>query len=104
MMDFEDQLRAALARKEPPAGFAERVATESVRRDGRPGGRRNFWKPWAAGCIAASLLAGAFEMKQIEVRRERDKGQAARTQLLQALRITGAKLHHIQQKVEGVSQ
>ncbi|MDQ2945444.1 MAG: hypothetical protein M3Y27_05790 [Acidobacteriota bacterium] len=104
MMDFEDQLRSALARKEPPAGFAERVAAESIRRDGWPSGRRNFWKTWAAGCIAASLLAGAFEMRQVESRRERDKGQAARTQLLQALRITGAKLHHIQQKVEDVSQ
>ena len=103
MMDFEDQLRAALARKEPPSGFAERVAAESARRKIRAHRHRNSWKPWAAGCLAASLLAGALEMRQLEDRRESEKGQGARAQLLQALRITGTKLHHIQQKVEGVN-
>ncbi len=101
MMDFEDQLRNALARREPPSGFAKRIAAEGARRKMRA--HRNFWKPWVAGCIAASLLAGAFEMRQLEDRRDRAKGQAARSQLLQALRITGTKLHHIQQRVEGVN-
>lgn len=103
MMDFEDQLRAALRRKEPASGFADRVVAESARRKIRGHRHRNFWKPWAAGCIAASLLAGAFEMRQLEGRRDREKGEAARAQLLQAVRITRTKLHHIQQKVEGVN-
>ena len=103
MMDFEDQLRAALARKEAPSGFAERVAAQCARRKMRARRLSRYWKPWAAGCIAASLLAGVLEMKQLEDRRDRAKGQAARSQLLQALRITGTKLHHIQQKVEGVN-
>jgi hypothetical protein len=103
MMDFEDQLRAALARKEPPTGFAERAMARAAKRKVPGHGRRPFWKPWVAGCVAASLLAGAFGIKEMEARRERDKGQAARAHLLQALEITRAKLHHIQQQIESVN-
>ena len=100
MMNFEDQLRNALARKEAPEGFAERLAA----RVGRDNSRRRFWKPWAAGCLAASLLAGACGLKQFEDRRSRERGQAARAQLLQALEVTGSKLHRIQKRVEVVEQ
>lgn len=100
MMDFEDQLRAALARQPAPAGFAERVAA----RAGRRSRSRNFWKPWAAGCLAASLLAGACGLKQFEDRRTRQRGQAARAQLIQALEITSGKLSSIQKKVEVIEQ
>ena len=100
MMDFEDQLRDALGRKEPPDGFAERVAA----RIERSHSRRNYLKPWAAGCLAASLLAGACGLKQFEDRRNRERGQAARAQLLQALEITGSKLQRIQKRVEMIEQ
>jgi hypothetical protein len=100
MIDFEDQLRNALARKEPPDGFTERV----IARVERHRSRRSFWKPWAAGCLAASLLAGAWGLKEFEDRRNRERGQAARAQLLQALQITSSKLHRIQKKVEMVEQ
>ena len=100
MMDFEDQLRSALARKEAPEGFAERVAA----RVGRGNSRRSFWKTCAAGCLAASLWAGACGLKQFEDRRSRERGQAARAQLLQALEITGSKLHRIQKRVEVIEQ
>lgn len=95
MMDFEDQLRNALARKQPSSGFAQRLAARST----RLGTRRNIWKPWVAGCLAASLLAGAFGIKQLEQRRDREKGRVARAQLLQALQITGHELQLIQRKI-----
>ncbi|MGI8742205.1 MAG: hypothetical protein ACR2NN_06470 [Bryobacteraceae bacterium] len=100
MPDFEDQLRHALARQEPPPGFAARIAVRVKRRSSG----RNFWKPWAAGLIAASLLAGACGIQQFEQRRDREKGQAARAQLLQALQITSSKLQRIQKKMESAYQ
>lgn len=100
MMDFEDQLKNALERKEAPEGFAQRVSAR-VRRSNS---RRNVWKPWAAGCLAASLLAGACGLKEFEDRRSRERGQAARAQLLQALEITSSKLHRIQKRVEVIEQ
>lgn len=100
MMDFEDQLRSALGRENPPDGFAERLAA----RVGRRPLSRNVWKPWAAGLLAASLLAGAYGLKEFEDHRNRQRGQAARTQLLQALQITSNKLQRIRKRVEMVNQ
>src|SRR5258708_38406902 len=100
MTDLEHHVRSALARKEPPPGFAERV----LARIEQGKSRRSFWKPWAAGCLAASLLAGAFGLKQFENRRDREQGQTARAQLLQALEITSSKLKRIQKKIEVVEQ
>ncbi len=102
-MNFEDQLRMALVRKEPSSAFAGRVMAATSRVNRGAGNKRGFWKPWAVGCLAASLLAGVFAIKQPEGRRHREKGEVARAQLLQALQITSNKLHHIQQKVESMN-
>ena len=97
-MDFEDRLRHALAREEPPAGFAAQVMASAARLDRT---RRHRWKPWAAGCIAASLLAGTAGLMDLQQRRERQRAQAAHAQLVQALRITYSKLQRIEKKLEG---
>lgn len=100
MLDFEDQLRNALARREPPAGFAARVGA----RVKQASPQRRVWKPWAAGWIAASLLVSACGIQQFEQWQDRKKGEAARAQLLQALQITSSKLQRIQKRVEGAYQ
>ena len=91
MMDFEDQIRNALARKQPPDGFALRVRSRMK--------RRSPWNSWAAGLVAASLLFGAFG-----IWREHERGQAAKAKLLQALQITSSKLQRIHKKVESTYQ
>jgi hypothetical protein len=99
MMDFEDQLRESLRRTEPPAGFADRVLAQAAaeRHDNR---RR--WTRWGvAGAMAASLFAGALGLEQW---RERQRGQEAREQLLQAMEITGSKLQRIQKKIQERNQ
>jgi hypothetical protein len=99
MMDFEDQLRESLRRTEPPAGFADRVIARAAaeRHDNR---RR--WTRWGvAGAMAASLFAGAIGIEQW---RERQRGQEAREQLLQAMEITGSKLQKIQKKIQERNQ
>ena len=85
MNQFEDDLRAALRREEPPADFASRVIART-----RPAPRRSAW----VAAIAAYLLAGlgSFEYQQYE-------GRKAKRELLLALQITGSKLNVAQQKV-----
>src|SRR5206468_7135580 len=92
MNDFENELRAALRRKQPPDGFALRVARASV--------KTAPWRTgWIAGAIAACLLlsTGAFEYRQYQ-------GRKAKQQLLLALEITGSKLNLAEQKISDWSR
>jgi hypothetical protein len=85
---FEDELRSALRREEPPHGFAERVVKKS--RQQAPS-RRNGW---IATAVAACLLAGFGEIGY-----QQYEGRKAKRELLQALEITGSKLSVAQQKI-----
>jgi hypothetical protein len=96
-MTLETELKRALSRKEPPAGFAERVmARIPVERNGR---RLPVWgRHWRA--IAATLLLtgvlGGWAAHTVSERRE---GERAREELLLALRIASAKLQTAQNLV-----
>ena len=98
MTEFEDQLRRALERKQPSAGFTARVVTQAFAMNNK----RSWltaWRSWPAAAVAASLLLGGlgFELE----RRERVRqGEAARAQLLQAMEITSTKLTKIQKRVQ----
>jgi len=96
MTDFEDQLRRALERKEPSPGFAARVVASAARRR-KPASTR--WQAWGAAGIAASLFVGALSLDLD--RRQRQEGEAARAQLIQAMQITSSQLQRIQKKVQG---
>ena len=88
MNQFEEDLRAALRREEPPAGFREAVLART-RSYAKPSGTR-----WVAAAIAAGLLLGVgnFEYRQYE-------GRKAKRELLLALEIAGSKLSIAQHKV-----
>ena len=87
MNRFEDDLRNALRREDPPAGFSARVLArtrfEAPRRAG-----------WVVAGLAACLLLSAGELgyRQYE-------GRKAKRELLQALEIAGSKLSVAQEKV-----
>jgi hypothetical protein len=97
MTDFEDQLRKALERKQPSTGFAERVMAATSHRP--PPARWAHWRAWGAASIAASLFVGALSLDL--GRHERQQGEAARAQLIQAMQITSSHLQRIQKKVQG---
>jgi hypothetical protein len=103
MNRFEDELRQALRREEPPDDFTERVLAraESLPR------RSDVW--WAlAGwfrrpavrfaAVVASLLL-VIAVQEYRVRQARAEGERAKGQLMLALQITGSKLHAVHQKV-----
>ena len=100
---FDNELRQALRREEPPDGFTERV----LARAGRLPRRSGVW-PSIAGwfrlpavrfaAVVASLLL-VIAVQEYRVRQARAEGERARAQLMLALQITGGKLHTAQQKV-----
>lgn len=98
MMDFEDQLRRALERKDPSPGFAERVMAAAAAGRPRPSAWTR-WRAWGAASIAASLFVGALSLDLD--RRQRQQGEAARAQLIQAMQITSSQLQRIEKKVQG---
>lgn len=88
--DLEKQLRDALRAVDPPAGFAARVSERT-----QPRRWQRRWLPmqgqWASAALAASVLATLVLGYGWQMHRER-QGQQARQQLIEALRVTGAKL------------
>jgi hypothetical protein len=93
MSRLEDELRAALGREEPPAGFADRVLARA-----RPAGfRRLRWVAALAACLA--LAAGGLVERE---RRERARGEMAKRQVMLALGITGSKLQFVKEKIHAM--
>jgi hypothetical protein len=103
-MIFDDELKAALKRREPPEGFAERVLarTQSPAATRLPSwrerwgwwlipGRRPSWV--TAGVIAALLLVASGVEYQ-----HRRQGELAKQQVMLALEIAGSKLNYVQKK------
>ena len=84
MDELEDRLRRAFEREEPPAGFAERVFAQTR-------GARTLPRWLAAAAVLVLAVAGyAYRWHE---------GQTAKREVLLALRITSAKLSHIQAQV-----
>lgn len=103
---LEQELRRALRREDPPEGFADRVLART-----RPAlaPKTGLWERAlglmhvpafrlaATAALFFAVVAGGIEYRQ--ERLERAAGEAAKRQLMLALRITGSKLQYAQQKV-----
>lgn len=113
MKDLENELRSALKRKAPPADFAERVMARIAQ---EPAALRPRWRQvlaaiwsaprrrWAAAGALAGLLIGAGAVYHHRVERERTEGEAAKAQLMQALRIASTKLNGTWRKLQGAER
>jgi hypothetical protein len=102
MDDFEQQLKAALARKEPSPFFEARVLNAAKR---QAHARRASFRMWWASAVAAALLVMTGSAWQYEKSvHERAAGEQAKAQLELALKITSVKLQKISNKVEGMQQ
>ena len=99
-MNFEDELKLALRRKEPPPGFRHRVLrqAESSSYVRRP--LRLSYRNIAAAALL-TLLLGGTTAHFIEERRE---GERAKEQVLLALRITSHKLHDTREHILEISK
>jgi hypothetical protein len=90
-MDWlEQELKAALARKDPPADFAARV----IRRTGRP---VYHWPRWLAAAAVVMVAGAGLGYRQY-------RGEVAREQVMQAFRIASVKVNQIQAHVREVAR
>jgi hypothetical protein len=104
MTRLEDELRAALQREEPPVGFADRVLALAASR------KRNLWVRltdafavprlrWATAVIAVLVMASGVGIRIQEQRRA--EGEAAKRQVMLALRITSEKWQVAAKEISG---
>ena len=97
MHGFENELKSALARREPPDGFASRVMDRIPERRGRRPAFNMQWRAAAAAVLIAMLGGGAYEYNRAE--RLRRDGEQARAELVFALELTSSRLQATKAKV-----
>jgi hypothetical protein len=103
MTSFEEQLKQAMTRQEPPAGFTSRVLTrieqeQIAKREPRLGTWLGAMRGRGlAGTMAALLvLSGSLAYQRHE---QAARGRAAKEKLLVAMRIAGVKLYETHRRV-----
>ncbi len=108
MTRLEHELRAALQRQEPPAVFADRVLALAAEQENRH--QRNLWirfkhafvvprLRWAAAVVAVLVIASGIGIRVEDQRRE--EGEAAKRQVMLALRITSEKWQVAAKEISG---
>jgi hypothetical protein len=93
MEEFEQELRQAFERRPAPPSLKRKLMARRAE-SRRPRNLQHhmlLWQRLAASLVLAALLGGAAEWVRHD-REERRKGEAARQQVLTALRITGHAL------------
>jgi hypothetical protein len=102
--ELDRELREHLRPRSAPAGFTDRVMARVPAERGSRSPLRFVAQPvwrWAAiaAVLAVTVLGGLEHDRQ-----QRIAGEHARQQVLLALRITGATLREVQQKVQTPQQ
>ena len=97
-MNLEDALRRALRRESPAPGFASRVM-QRIEREEAP--KRRPWLRTVAASLTLTVLIGGGMVYE-DHRREMEKGEHAKEQVLLALRIAGEKVRYAQTEVRTI--
>jgi hypothetical protein len=104
-MNLEHELRTALRRREPPAGFEDRVLTRLHAEPGSGPARQllawiriclnpRIWAPALAALALLLLVAGQIRQQ----RRQEALAEQAGRQVIYALDLAASKLSYAQQK------
>jgi hypothetical protein len=97
MEEFEAELRQALEKTSAPPSLKRKVLEQRGRlRTQRLRARAAMWQRLAASVALAAALGGGFAWRN---REERLKGEAARAQVLTALRITAHALNQVNEEL-----
>jgi len=90
-MDWlEEELKQALARKEPDPGFDARVQRRVSRRPAAP--------RWLAAAAAVLVIAGGGAIYR------RHQGEQAKQQVMLAMKIAGSKLNEAQARIQAIGE
>jgi len=111
MSRLEDELRNALRREEPPAGFEARLRARLAAEPRRTNWLARWFRLPAMHHTLAARLAFTAALGMLVVvgvryeheRQERIQGEAAKAKLMQALRVTGTELQTVHEKVRELS-
>jgi hypothetical protein len=94
--DFEQELRQAMERRPAPPRLKRKVMDQRSRRQTqRLWSRTILWQRLAAALVLAAVLAGGVTWRNYHDREARREGEAAREQVLTALRITSHALNQV---------
>ncbi len=94
MDHLEQELKAALKKTDPSPFFEARVLAAAANRR-----KSTLRLRWFTAILAMALVViGVFWQHQRAV--EQARGEAAKARLMLALRLTGAKLEEIREKVD----
>jgi len=112
MSPFDDDLKKALKRVEPPEGFTEHVIAranvEARHRQTIAGRLRALFVPkqvrWAAAMAVVFLVIVAGALRYRAIQKERRQGEIASAQARQALQIASTKLNAIFRDAERSSR
>jgi len=107
---LEDALRNAIRREDAPEGFALRVLARADQQNPAHEARTSwlsiFSQPlvrWVAfATVSICLVIGGVHYRNLQ--RQRIQGEAAKQQLMLALRIAGSKLQLAKSKVNEINQ
>ena len=97
---MHDELRDALRRVEPPAGFADRVLQQAGRQEPVRHEPSRFTTPlrWAIAATLVAAIGGGGAWYRAEERRKQE-GEEAKRQVLLSLNIAGSKLREVAMKI-----
>jgi hypothetical protein len=106
---LEDALRNALRREDAPEGFALQVLARAQQQSATQAHRTSwlsvFSQPlvrWGAvATVTVCLVVGSIYYRSLQ--RQRAEGEAAKQQLMLALRIAGSKLQLAKEKVNEIN-
>jgi hypothetical protein len=91
--EFEQELGRRMRHVDPPEGFAERLmeraaAQAPARQKVLTMPRRQIFRAWLGGAIAAALVTGVFVGEQVHLRSQERQAEVARQQFETAMRVT----------------
>jgi hypothetical protein len=96
-MNLENDLKRALRRESPPPGFAGRVM-QRIEHGEVQRTRPAWWRAAAASVALAALLGGYTAHRVVEQRR----GEQAKEQVLEAMRIASEKMRYAQEEARSI--
>jgi hypothetical protein len=97
MDEFERELHQALERRPAPPGLKRKVMDARSRiRTQRVRNQTVIWQRLAACVVLAGVLCGGFAWHE---REEQRKGEAAKREVMTALRITGHALNQVKEQL-----
>lgn len=103
--NLDRDLKDAFRRQDPPAGFEARVLARAAAAQSAPRPARWFQLPVLRFAAAAAICLAVFAGVRFEQdRRLRIQGEAAKRDLIVALRVTGSKLQAVNQRVREWSE